>query len=218
LGFKHFFGIFLVSFFLFGFQVIPRGNQWLIDASTAQSSKLFVVYPKATQSLPNDLPSDDPLAGTTTVTIAQLMTSVLNDFNQVQGAFVTLVDSNDPDFATLSADRTITLEDGSTSGAFSGGEAQLNWNGVNIVGCRIVFKPVIFDGARSFVAAATHEIGHCLGLNHPMETVHSVMSYFSDSSIARLQIDDKMGLVHLYPSDRTKAKEDATLGLSCEPR
>lgn len=210
--------LFLTPLFLWGFRASPTGNLWLIDRSSASSSKLFVIYPNPTLELRNDLPTGDPLAGTATVTIQQLMNSIFDDYNNVQGAFVTLVDSSDPDYATLSVNRTIRLEDGGTAGLTSGGEAKQTWNGSNVVGCEISLKALVFDTAKIFVDAVTHEIGHCLGLNHPMDVTNSVMSYYKGSDTIRLQVDDKMGITYLYPVNPSKGKEDPTLGLSCSRR
>lgn len=211
-------GLILTSLLLLGFRVSPTGNLWSIDRSSTSSSKLFVVYAYPTRDLRNDLATGDPLAGSATVTIQQLMNSIFDDYNSVQGAFVTLVDSSDTDFAALSANRTIRIEDGGTAGLTSGGEAEQTWDGSQVIGCRISLKPLVFDAAKIFVDAVTHEIGHCLGLNHPMETTNSVMSYYKESNTLRLQVDDKMGITYLYPVNPSKGKEDPTLGLSCARR
>jgi len=215
MGFKLFFWLIFGPLLAFGFQVIPRGNSWEISAQSATTAKLFIVYSSATQAIQNDLPVGDILAGTDTVTVQQIMNSVMSDFNSVSAAFVSLVDSSDADFTQYGEGRTIIIENGDVSGATSGGEAQQTMTGRTVTGCRIVFRPLIYNAAKLLTASITHELGHCLGLNHPMETVNSIMSYYVDKKIVRLQIDDKMGLVYLYPTDPAKAKEEPTLGMAC---
>lgn len=202
--------------FLCGFRLIYQGNQWLVDASSTTNSKLFVSYPNPTRAITNDLPSGDALAGSGTVTTQQLMNSILSDYNSIQGAFVTLVDTSDSDYAARSTDRIITIEEGSASGLTSGGEASLSRSGNIVNGCKISLKSSAFNSAKTFTATVTHELGHCLGLDHPMDTVNAIMSYFVDSGVVRLQADDRMGIVYLYPADPEKAREEVTLGMACE--
>lgn len=201
---------------VFGFRVIPGFETWDIDRSSTTSSKLFVVYDNPTTVLANDFPSDDPLASSSSVTIQQVINSILSDYNNVAGAFVTLVDSSDADFSTRGTNRTITIKDGTAIGATSGGYAKPTMVNGKMVGCEIVLNTEFFRSAEKLTRGVTHELGHCLGLNHPMDTTNAVMSYYYTSRPnIRLQIDDKMGLVYLYPVDPSAAKEQATFGLSC---
>jgi hypothetical protein len=200
---------------LFGFRLIPL-RFWDLQRSPASERKLFVVYPDGGRMLENNLSADDPLASAgSTLSVDQLMTSVFNDFNGIQSAFVELVPASDTDFAAFGARRTITLSNADAAG-LSSGEAAPELDGRQVIGCKINLTDQVYKDAAWFIGVVTHEIGHCLGLDHPQETVHAVMSYFGDTDrIARLQIDDKMGLTHLYPEQETYGRERATFGLSC---
>lgn len=205
----------LAAFLSFGFRIFPSGNQWPLDKSTTATSKIFVVYPYGSRTIENDLPATDPSSGSTTVSIDNLMTSIFNDYNGINASFLVLAGQSDTDFSANSAQRTITIEEADPNGASSGGEAQQARTGGQVTSCSIKLKTQTLEKAKTFVTAVTHEIGHCLGLDHPQEITKSVMSYFQSGDEIRLQDDDKMGLTYLYPVDSAKAKETATLGMSC---
>lgn len=200
-------------FLTLGFRTFDDGKTFAVDNSAPAKTKVFVDYDQAAVNLENDFSGDDPLAGPSTVTVAAAMNSVFNDYNSIAAAYIQLVDISDSDYAAESTDRVITIRKAPTDG-LSGGEAKLKFEGSRVVGCNIDVKNIMYDNAKRFVSTITHEIGHCLGLDHPQDTVHAVMSYFNED-IARLQMDDKMGIIYLYPTDPDKAKEKATFGMSC---
>lgn len=204
------------GFYIFlslGFRTFDDKKTFAVDNSSAAKTKIFVDYDQGGVTLENDMPSGDSLAGTGPITVTAAMNSVFVDYNAISAAYVQLVDTADPDYAAEHLNRVITIRKGATDG-LSGGEAKLEFSGSRVIGCRIDIKPALYDKAKLFVSAITHEIGHCLGLDHPQETVNAVMSYFNEG-IPRLQIDDKMGIIYLYPNDAAKAKEKATFGMSC---
>lgn len=217
MGFKQIFWIVFTPLLLCGFRVIPFGNQWNVSNSSTASAKLFVDYSTLTQTLTNNLPSGDPLAGSgATLTVAQLMASIFNDYNNIQGAFLTLADTSDSDYAANSTNRIIHIASStSVSGLTSGGEAQPTLTNGQITDCNIRLTSHVFENAKTFVAGVTHELGHCLGLHHAMDTVNSIMSYYVSADQVRLMIDDKMGITYLYPVYPSKAQEEASLGLAC---
>jgi hypothetical protein len=206
-----------VVIFCLGFRSIPNANNWPIDRTSVTNSKIFVTVPNGARAIENDLPSSDPLAGTATVAINSLMSSIFDDYNGIDAAFVTLAGQSDPDYPTNSIDRVIEIREGNPNGLFSGGEAKQLTNGREVRGCIIYLKAELFQKARDFVKTVTHEVGHCLGLDHPQEITRSIMSYFQDDEY-RLQDDDKMGITYLYPLDAGAARESANFGLSCERR
>ena len=153
------------------------------------------------------------------------MQSVINDYNSIGSSFIRLAvypaDPSSPgapapgDSAFTNALGTVrTIDVCFSHQTFTGGLTVQKYDGNRVVGCNIKISDASSSNAKALTKTLTHELGHCLGLAHPQETTHSVMSYFSDA--IRLQIDDKMGLTYLYPSSGS-AKENATLGLACAP-
>jgi hypothetical protein len=213
------FWLLIAPCFLCGFRTFGNQNPWSISAQSVTDSKLFVIYPYANRVLNNDLPAGDPLSGPATVTVQQLMDSIFADYNSIQGAYVTLVDASDADYSTNAFERTIKIEQSGPSGALAaGGEAQPHMRSSQIIGCSIYMKDNTYESAKGFLRLVTHEMGHCLGLLHPMDTTHAIMSYYSSGDVYRLQIDDKMAIIYLYPVDPARAREDSTLGLACSRR
>jgi hypothetical protein len=208
--------VFVFGFYIFlslGFRTFDDKKTFAVDNSAPAKTKIFVDYDQASLTLVDDMPGDDPLSSTSPITVTAAMNSVFNDYNSINAAYVQLVDISDSDYAAESTNRVITIRRGATDG-LSGGEAKLEFDGTTIKGCKIDIKPSMYDKARTFVSVITHEIGHCLGLDHPQDTVNAVMSYFNNG-ISRLQIDDKMGIIYLYPTDPSKAEEKPTFGMSC---
>lgn len=207
----------LISFLCLGFRTFSARNVWDIDNTAASRSKLFVVFDRATDSIINDLPSDDPL-GAGSLTVQSVMNSIFNDYNNIQASYINLVSSSDMDYVTLGTGRTITIINSATDGV-TGGQAKWEYQSGRVSGCSIRLANSAYNGAKQFIRVVTHELGHCLGLDHSQETVNSVMSYFSDSTkVFRLQDDDKMGIIFLYPVTPDYGKEASTFGLSCSRR
>ena len=166
----------------------------------------------------NNLPTTDVMGSAgTTLTETQLLQSVIDDYNSIQRSNLIFALDTDADYAANNLNHRIEIEEASASGV-SSGEAQPVFLGQSIIGCKIRLTSKVFDSAKAYVSLVTHELGHCIGLEHPQETVWSVMSYFFHEDVYRLAIDDKMGIVHLYPKDPLDAREKATLGLSCAPQ
>jgi hypothetical protein len=208
--------VFFCLIFCVGFRVYPD-KKWQIDptSSTTASRKVFVSIITSGTSMDNNLPSTDALSSAgSTLTESQLLDSILTDFNSISASGLILARDTDSDFNAYSTDHLITIETGTAAGT-STGEARPQFSGRNFVSCKIVLSSKGYQDAKTFVALVTHELGHCVGLEHPQDTVNAVMSYFHEDDLYRLAIDDKMGIVHLYPKDPASGDEKSTLGLSC---
>ena len=59
----------------------------------------------------------------------------------------------------------------------------------------------------------THELGHCLGLGHPHDSLKSLMSYSNIGVSHALAADDMAGVIYLYPEK--ERDERNMLGWSC---
>lgn len=181
-----------------------------------------------TKTFTNDLDTPSDTLGSASATGVQALASVITDYNNINSAYIRLAAyptdpanpgapaTGDSTFTTTkAATRTITICINSAGGVATGGHASPKYSGKQITSCEIVIDPGNAKTLKPFVETLTHEIGHCAGLDHPMETKNAIMSYFHSSSYFRLMTDDKMGLVYLYPNASANTKEVNTYGLSC---
>lgn len=175
--------------------------------------------------------ASDSIGNITSPTYSEIIDSIIDDYNDIQSSYIRLAkypdDPNNPG-SPETGDSTFTTSKGSIrtidvcftdpGGILAGGDALQKTEGKEVVGCRIRIKKDYKTDLRQFTSTLTHELGHCLGLDHPMDTVNAIMSYFHSEKEFRLLLDDKMGMIFLYPTDASKAKESNSLGLSCSKR
>lgn len=214
---KFFYLVFLV-FIMTGFRTFSNGNSWAIDTTNAKLWLVICPEMAALTWATNDLPASDPLYNQT-VTFNQIIDSITNDYINVPNSFIQLANSaTDGTYnTTIAAQRSINVCVGSTPGA-SGGYASPHESAGRVTSCDIKMTSSRAAKLKAFVSTLTHEIGHCLGLDHSQDTTHSIMSYFRDEDKTRLDIDDKMAMIFMYPDNPAEAKESMTFGLACAPR
>lgn len=172
----------------------------------------------------------DELGDLSSVTGLQVLNSVVRDYNNVNSSYfrfaVYPTDPNNPglpaagdsDFSISKASqRTVTVCFTKTS-IFSGGHASPEIESGQLVGCDIAISSKHNGNLLDFTNTLTHELGHCIGLDHPMETTNAIMSYFNSEENFRLTTDDKMGLIFQYPKSGVNVKEKNTFGLQCSKK
>lgn len=151
---------------------------------------------------------------------------ILAEFASVETSFLRLrlkpgqipaidAEHNEAYDEAATASRTMKLKVGSSRGA-SSGYASLTRNGLALIGCDIVIAPRTLDDPQFFTHVLMHEILHCLGLDHQQDDSDSLLSYSNNG--ARLSLEERMAITHLYPLDPAYAKESPTFGLSCAPK
>lgn len=187
-----------------------------------------------------NLPDTHPLKDAPALDYKTVMQSIIDDYNNIQSSYLRFAFyPDDPDSPpdTVSGDSDFTIDRASKrtidicmkgtdslAGIGTAGHASPKLNGRTVTACEIRALPQYKEDAGEFVALATHEIGHCVGLGHPQETTHAVMSYFSDWARSpiqpwvtdvRLQNDDRAGITHQYPTDPGMGRESYDLGFGC---
>jgi hypothetical protein len=219
----------LLSTVVVGFRSFP--GHWRISSS---DPTIWIRLCSGSPTIEQyDIPSGDVLAGQTP-SFQQIVQSVIDDYNSLQTSYLRLAlypsDPNNPG-SPLPGDSTFTPAKGevrtidicfdgtAVSSGLSSGHAKPKHEMRDVVGCEIKGRPDSTKKARHVVQLLTHEIGHCIGLDHNQASVHAVMSYFIPDDLIRLADDDKIGVTYLYPKQPDYGNEEITLGATgCAPK
>lgn len=215
--------IFLFLFLCVGFRTSFQDYRWEVSQSDPY---LWIKLCDRNITLPIDVDSNDELYGEYSINTVTALNSLLKDINGIFASYIRLeiypADPSNPPAQsnfniTKAQRRTITLCAGNPSD-LAGGQSQKKFDGKKIINCEIVYDPDIHHSLKSYLGMIGHELGHCLGLDHPQDIADSLMSYYSDpEKIYRLAPDDKIGIRYLYPANvpGVSHKEEPTYGLSC---
>ena len=219
----------IITIFLFA----ASGYQRLSDSTWNTSETEPTIWIKFCDNMKSqnfsdsDLPDSDDLRGQS-LAFNDVIQSVIDDFNNVTASYLRLAifpaDPNSPG-TPETGDSVFTIAKGnvrtievcieSSSNPFQGGHALPEIESGKLLGCEVVLSKSVNNEIDSFISTLTHEIGHCVGFDHAHDTIHSIMSYHHKSDQIRLMIDDKIGLVHMFPKNGYDLKETPNFGLSC---
>lgn len=153
--------------------------------------------------------------------VRAIIRDIINDYNSIQTSYLRLGLPDEPatedsDVSTYSSPgRKITISFGSSSALGGNGFATFSGSGGTMEECSITLIKSALSEAQSFKATLTHELGHCMSLDHNHADRDSIMSYNRAGGLHRLGVDEKIALTFLYPTDDEYAEELATFGLSC---
>ena len=157
---------------------------------------------------------------------SEIWRQVLKDLNSVETAFIKLrlkpgqinsIDQEnqygyDEEYAKRHTIKIKILANDKSNGGNSNGDLSSQ----TMTACTINFGQAVPDVPKRYKLVATHEIMHCLGVDHDKEDGDSLMSY--DQVQTDLAAADRAALTHLYPLHPAYGKEEDTLGLACSTK
>ncbi|MFK7823716.1 MAG: matrixin family metalloprotease [Oligoflexales bacterium] len=224
--------IYLFLFFIFfnmGFQVYEREPHFINESFPTLWIKVCENENTAefSDNAFNSLPGGDTLKNSSASVRETMQNIIDNDFNSISSSYLNIelypIDPNNPHVGssyTSVVEGQNRILDLCFLSANSGGGADLWWDGGKIESCNFYLGQKYKDDVRNFITLFSHELGHCLGIDHPHDTINSVLSYYRKIEGYRLMVDDRMALTYLYPlRDAEKDHEiQDTYGFSCQRR
>lgn len=177
----------------------------------------------ATYTWTDNFPEEDPLYGET-LSFRTIIQSIVDDINNLEATYLNIelypedgeTAASGSSFTVAKAlGRTIDICPGDPNLGAATGVARPKFDGNYFSECKMTIKESAQSDAKAWMGVMAHELGHCLGLNHPQDKVHAVMSYFRNSDLFRYQIDDLRAISQIYPSPNMKIEEEGNLGLKC---
>lgn len=172
-------------------------------------------------------PQGDILAEATNLNFRDLAASVIKDLNSNPNTFLRI--DFHPDEGGRVTDATFNSDSATNRiveicftdrfRGLAGANARFETNGNQITKCYIEFgTDSKGEKAPDVAGTLTHELGHCLGLDHAHDSRAAIMSYFGREGLVRFQEDDKAGIAYQYPITGGVGNESNTYGLGCAKR
>jgi hypothetical protein len=129
---------------------------------------------------------------------AVLLEQAAGIWNGVRGSFLEIQIQIDPNVALDSEDLVYGIVTKLESNVTSAAAALPMFEEGVITDCDIKIADRKTE-AKQLAYTIAHELGHCLGLGHAHSSYNAMMGYSRDKFDLSLGVDDKAGLIYLYP-------------------